>query len=196
METYIDTQVQKFIKEHANLINLDDWEKFWVLAEQRVYDDDGFAYIIPKMRSIFDEANINSLKNLDYIPDGYYYEDTSITTSIVPEGFQTIKSFAYFGCENLKSIKLPSTLLTIEDNAFQYCNAIEHIEIPIKIEFIHDYTFKKCTNLKRIIYSGTKKQFSEIEFGDEVFQGCKFLDHISCLDGIIKIDENGDPILE
>ena len=190
-------EAKKLIEENIELIDMDtfdSWSEFFSNIEHEVHNGMD-PEIVPEMRKLLNSVDIDPLKELDYIPNGYYYEDPTIENITIPSDIVTIKSYAFYACRHMKSIKMPSTLLTIEENAFQYCAALEHIEIPIEIEFIHSYAFDNCGNLKRVIYSGTKEQFSEIEFGDEVFSDCESLKHISCLDGIIEIDENGEPII-
>ena len=43
------------------------------------------------------------------VPDNY----REIVSVVLPEGYTTIGDYAFFGCENLESITLPSTLVTI-----------------------------------------------------------------------------------
>ena len=78
--------------------------------------------------------------------------------------------------------------------AFKHCHALEHIEIPINIKFIDNEAFASCKNLKRILYSGTKEQLKDIEFGEDIFDNCNKVSSISCLDGVVDLNEYGEPM--
>ena len=189
---------KKIIENNINLINEDDsnsWGDFFLNFENELqmgHISDCEA--LPEIRKILESCGIDPLKHLDYIPSGYYYGDPTIKAITIPDDIITIKSFAFFDCSHMESIELPSTLLTIEENAFQYCSAINTIKIPVSIEFIHTKAFAYCKNLKEILYLGTMKQFTDIELGDKVFYYCGTY-QIKCTDGIIKLDEYGEPDL-
>jgi hypothetical protein len=61
---------------------------------------------------------------------GPFYENTIITSVVIPEGIIRIPRYAFMGCENLSSITLPSTITSIGMWAFRNCSALTSITLP------------------------------------------------------------------
>ena len=59
--------------------------------------------------------------------------DTAIT---IPEGVETIESYAFPYCDFLKHVTLPKSLKAISDGAFSLCRALTEINIPDGVETI------------------------------------------------------------
>lgn len=97
----------------------------------------------------------------------------------VPEGVQTIRSKAFYKCDNLETVLLPDTLLTIEEKAFHrasslrsvilpgslqtigkdafaFCSSLTEITIPKTVSVIGDYAFYSCASLKTVTMLGTQ----------------------------------------
>lgn len=61
-----------------------------------------------------------------------------------------IKSYAFAGNKNVKSVQIPETVTDIGEGAFEGCINLESVNLPSKITIIQSYTFKECENLKEI----------------------------------------------
>ena len=57
------------------------------------------------------------------------FQQSAITSIILPEGLETIQDNVFFNCENLKSINIPNTLTYIGNQAFYGSNNIERVDI-------------------------------------------------------------------
>lgn len=80
-----------------------------------------------------------------------WYSYSSLITAItVEEGVTSIGRAAFYGCENVVSISLPSTLRRIDAYAFYYCVKLEAVTIPAATEEIGAYAFRRCTSLSGI----------------------------------------------
>ena len=77
------------------------------------------------------------------------------------------------GCENLKTICLPSTVVTIGESAFEGCLKLESIGMEENVERIGKRAFAKCVKLKQVV---VPKRFCEI--GVEAFGGCSSLESV------------------
>ncbi len=88
----------------------------------------------------------------------------------VSAGVAEIEPFAFAGCNNLTSIKLPSSLKSIGEEAFSG-TGISEITIPNGIETIGQEAFKNCSKL------GTVNLPQDFEYVfKEIFRGFDYID--------------------
>lgn len=95
--------------------------------------------------------NITIPKNVKII-DTYAFNDSQITTLTFEDDslLEEIKDYAFYNCDNLTSIILPSTLKVIGNNAFYSCEALEEITLSSSLELIGDSAFEYCSSLTSI----------------------------------------------
>ena len=108
-------------------------------------------------------------KRLICYPIGYYAEKYDI-----PEGIQIIGENAFLGCNNLKTVSLPTSVIRIDVQAFSTCENLEGIFIPSSVQSIGDYAFNRCSNIKDIIIPD-----SVTSIGYSAFCYCKSLSSIT-----------------
>ena len=70
----------------------------------------------------------------------------------VPEGIERVAPKAFYKCDRLVSIKLPSTLKEIGDMAFFNCWQTSLITIPDGVEKIGNDAFSYCSNMKYAMF--------------------------------------------
>jgi hypothetical protein len=58
-----------------------------------------------------------------------------ITAAVVEEGITHLAGRAFYGCENLTSVSLPTTLKNIRGAAFYGCKSLKTITLPQKLEY-------------------------------------------------------------
>ena len=78
---------------------------------------------------------------------GYEHQ---IKRAIINEGVTSIGDFAFYYCENLESVSMPSTITYIGIDAFHFCSKIKNIVIPSSVNTIRRYAFSG-TNISSII---------------------------------------------
>lgn len=66
-----------------------------------------------------------------------------------PEGVETIANSAFWYCENLKAVTLPTSLTTIEQDAFNG-SGLSTVSIPQSVETIGDMAFAYCKSLDTV----------------------------------------------
>jgi len=80
-----------------------------------------------------------------------WYKYHSAVTSITLEaGLTQIGKNAFYGFENIKSIRVPESVKTIGTWAFMGCSSLETIIIEMGVKEINSFAFNDCTNLKSI----------------------------------------------
>ncbi len=93
-----------------------------------------------------------------FIGASSFYECESLMKINIPEGVDTISSYAFYGCTNLSSVTLPQTLVTIEDFAFSNCGNLKEVTIPSGVENIGENCFKN-TELTMLSYTGNAQGY-------------------------------------
>ena len=99
------------------------------------------------------------------IEPGAYAQNEEITHMDIPEGIEDIGEVAFFGCINLKSVKLPQTLKYIREEAFGE-SGLEKVIIPKSLERIDEKAFFSCPDLKYIEIPNEKTFIGPDAFGD------------------------------
>ena len=62
------------------------------------------------------------------IGDHAFYKCDTITSITIPSSVTSIDEFAFYGCSNLKKISIPSSVKSIDDYAFDGCTNLEYYE--------------------------------------------------------------------
>ena len=134
---------------------------------------------------------------------------SEITEYTIPASVETIKIYAFYGCQNLRYVDFEedSAMIILGSSAFSYCSSLEGITLPETLKEIGDSAFHDCTNLKSISIPenvmkihGYVFKFCEtletVEFvrnsnlrylGSAVFEYCKSLKEIVLPEGVKKI---------
>jgi len=68
----------------------------------------------------------------------------------IPEGVTTISLYAFSGCKDVTSVKLPLSLKIIYGGAFARCTSLSSIKIPANVERISKSAFQGCVSLTSI----------------------------------------------
>lgn len=82
------------------------------------------------------------------------------TSYSIPSSVKTIKSLAFYQCNNLSSLTIPIGVVEIEESAFYNSDGIKSIKIPYTVTLIGDYAFNYCDNMKSIDVDSTNKNYS------------------------------------
>lgn len=80
-----------------------------------------------------DSGNKNSLF---YNTKDIYLNDEKIVDLIIPKNVTTIRDFAFYGCQSIKSLTIPDGVTSIGQQAFYGCNSIESLTLPSSITYI------------------------------------------------------------
>ena len=80
-------------------------------------------------------------KKVTAIGETVFMRRDELKTVTVPDGVQTIGSFAFAYCYNLKSVSLPNGLKDIARGAFNNCNMLTEPQIPETVTHVGSDAF-------------------------------------------------------
>lgn len=97
-------------------------------------------------------------------------------TLVIPSGVHAIADNAFYGNDDLESVKLPSTLVYVGRNAFAYCSELEEVTFTNanRDAVIDDYAFAYCESLNNVSMRGS----GVTEIGHAAFAGCMNLEEL------------------
>ena len=114
--------------------------------------------------------------------DAPWNSNDTIVSAIIGEGITNIRTWAFYGCSNLRSVSLPESLKTIQFDAFEDCTALESIVLPAGLETLESWAFEGCTALSSVTIPGTLDSIP-----DGTFRNCTSLTEIVIPEGITSI---------
>lgn len=144
--------------------------------------------------------------------DGYecqgLFQGSAIESVTLPTTLRRIAQSAFYGCWNLKTIKLPALLEAIGENCF-LGSGIVSIEIPPHVEEVKDSAFCNCGALHKVsfpkdsrlhtigafafAYSGLKEFVAPAslrQIGRGAFWNCRALRQAKLNDGLVVLGIN------
>lgn len=79
-----------------------------------------------------------------------FINNATVTSVEIPEGYTSIGDYAFYGCDNLKTVSFPRTIDSIGMGAFA-ASGIESADISeTKINAVSAYCFKNCADLQSV----------------------------------------------
>ena len=99
----------------------------------------------------------------------------------LPNNMESIGSWAFAGCENLKSINIPPNIIYIAEGTFSGCTNLYDIRFPNSLIYIFPESFFDCKSLKKLRFP---KKINALGYyranwdSSSCFAGCSSLDSI------------------
>lgn len=93
-----------------------------------------------------------------------------------------IESRAFFNCNEMTSISLPTTLTYIGEKAFYGCNSLLSLDLPSSITHMGNNAFEKCLSIESLTLSS-----SLTEIPEETFKDCYAISSVTIPSSIIKV---------
>lgn len=116
--------------------------------------------------------------------NGWAFNDSrSYSMVIVPEGYETLDDYAFYGC-NASTIILPSTLRPIYSYAFEYCTNLQSLYLPQNVSYLGSQAFYGCTSLETINIPDSVN-----DWGNYGFYNCSSLKNISLNTALLGIPD-------
>ena len=134
--------------KEKEIINFADSKVKAICVENWDTDGDGElskteAAAVTDLGQRFRNSNITSFNELQYFT-----------------GLTTISERAFSGCQQLKSITLPTTITCIGDNAFTGCQALEVLNIPANVASIGESALAGLKSLRTLTVDASNPYFA------------------------------------
>ena len=98
-----------------------------------------------------------------------FYGCSEIKSVKIPSSVKKIGRGAFSGCSGLTSLKIPMSVREIGDEAFKDCIGLTSVEIPTSVKKIGTSAFENCYNLDIVI----DNRESNVSVEENAFYGCK-----------------------
>lgn len=144
----MNTEQQKYIENNIDLIENNDWDRFFLNAPEGI---GSYLYY----------ASIDFMLEMKAVP-GFCFCGSNIDNLTIPNGVTKIGWFAFQNCSRLKSIAIPDSVTHIDAYAFYGCSSLESITIPEGVTTINKFAFAACTSLQTVNFTGTTEQWRQI----------------------------------
>ena len=117
--------------------------------------------------------------------EGYaFFNCTSLTSVVIPEGVVSIGRSAFENCTGLTRAVIPSSVSDIGDSAFENCTQLTEAVIPKGVTRIEDGTFFNCTSLTNVVI-----QDCVTSIGSWAFAACDGLVSVTLPDSVSQIGD-------
>ncbi|EHJ02117.1 Ig domain protein group 2 domain protein [Clostridium sp. DL-VIII] len=116
------------------------------------------------------------------IGENAFFSCDNLTSVTIPSSVTSIGSSAFSSCNYLVNVSIPNSVKSIGGCAFEYCTRLASITIPDSVTSIGSSVFYECSSLKSVKFpSGLTS------IGDCVFYNCSSLDDITIPDNVTSI---------
>lgn len=79
------------------------------------------------------------------------FQDCKSIKRIDMPSVEMIGAYAFYGCENLRSVKFSENLMDIAHAAFYGCSSLQSLNLPQSVEMIDEAAFEYCRSLSSVI---------------------------------------------
>lgn len=172
----------KFVDVSINIFEyeLDANKKATIIGFNENYDNTT-AIVVPEIIQYFNTTTgvIEEYPIVAIDQKAFMNYTTLSSFDLSASKITSIGASAFYGCQQLASIKFADTVNTIGSYAFAGCISLNNVTIPTLVTVINDYTFSSCSALTSI---AIHKDVTSI--GSSAFSGCTTLANVSFETGI------------
>lgn len=175
----VTSELKKFINNHSNLIDNNEFQKLYSLPD--IINADGLK---SQFTQLLIEAKIPFLNYLNRLVPNMF-NTTSIDIGTIPSNVEIIGLQAFRGATKLTSFTIPATVRSVAAGAFEGCYNLKSVDIKAPIDGLFVSCFKDCSRLSNITLPDTLKKL-----GSSIFKNCTSLEKITLPKNIEYISTN------
>mmetsp|Transcript_28919 Transcript_28919/g.61077 ORF Transcript_28919/g.61077 Transcript_28919/m.61077 type:complete len:551 (+) Transcript_28919:199-1851(+) len=113
-------------------------------------------------------SHVRVSPTLSSIPEGAFQYRPRLRIVHLPEGLVVIGRAAFFDCESLERIAIPSTIVLVPEGCFQHCGKLIEITLNYGVTEIGMHAFDGCTSLSAIALPCTVERIGKSAFFNSV----------------------------
>lgn len=137
-----------FIEKYIDLIDNDKFEEFYDTLDREISSEN--KSVIGDITKVLNNAGINPLDYLDYVPLYYCSYRTDLPSELIlPDNIKYIGTSAFCFCTSLEKVILPEGLTVIYPDAFAACVELKNINLPSSLKEIKHRAFFNCRELTK-----------------------------------------------
>ncbi len=91
-----------------------------------------------------------------------YVGSTLVTDVVIPQEVSNIKSYSFYGCRGVKTLKLHDNITYIFSSAFYNCTNLQELYIKKGLKSVWSNAFYNCNSVSNIYYDGTADEWDNI----------------------------------
>jgi len=123
-------------------------------------------------------------EGLQKIGNSAFYRCNLLKSITLPSTITIIGGYAFEGCIKLNEVVLNEGLEIIDSFAFEGCNSLTSIKLPSTVTNIENKAFINCWSLEEVVLNN-----GLTKIGQGSFYGCRSLENISIPPSVIKIGD-------
>ena len=125
--------------------------------------------------------------DFNYSNPTYYAKDLYINNKLLTDikitSADSIKQYAFYNCQSIKSVEIGNSVTSIGNSAFTGCSGLTSVTIPNSVTNIGSTAFSWCSGLTSITIPNSVTSISYGMFGD-----CSELTSVTIGDGVERIN--------
>lgn len=144
-----------------------------VIPEQVSYNNRDYTVIGIDQKAFYNQSSITSVvipSTVTSIGQNAFYQCSSLYSVTIAEGCEVINTKAFYGCSALAKINIPSSVKRIEEQAFANCSNLAEITLNEGLTYIGGWAFGALQKLKSITIPSTVE-----DMGTASFYNCRYL---------------------
>ena len=121
--------------------------------------------VVPIGKSAFFRTGIKSIKISDKtesIGESAFYFCDKLENITIPSSVKTISSEAFAECSVLKKVSMEEGITQIGSRAFEWNQGLIDLELPRSLKTVASDAFVGCKGIKNIYYNGTESEWKKL----------------------------------
>ena len=139
-------------------------------------------------------AGINPLLYMNTIPDGFLFR-SDISSFSIPPHIKHIGGLA-FSESYLRELSIPQGVETVSSYAVESCPRLQKLTIPSTLQAVDMTSFRNNNTLTEVIFRGTVEQWNALPLSSAFSRDNEEYITVTCSDAALMLDPVGKTVVE